>query len=139
MSDHELPFTKRVDRNAMHSFFEYHQWDEELEEAYCRLLFDLIHDRMAKDPGLKAAYGPQFAEFPPGQHHHTQFHLNGHEWSVRAADLGNFLGKTILPTLSEENAAEVARQHDAKVAELDKEAEKKPHPDPDDIPAFRHT
>ncbi|MFP4560884.1 MAG: hypothetical protein ACLFRB_03065 [Thiohalorhabdus sp.] len=139
MSGHELPFEKRVDRNAMHSFFEYHGFDEELEEEYYRFLYDFVLERMEKDNGLKAAFGPTFQHYPHGQHHGEDFHLHGHKWAVRTADLGNFIGKTAYLAMPEEEKQEFARRHEEKVAELSKKAEQKPKEETDDIPAFRHT
>lgn len=135
----EPPFTKRVDRNNLHSFFEHHGWGEEEEEAYYRFLFDFVRERMEKDPGLKGAYGTTFQSYPHGQHHHEDFHLHGHRWAVRTADLGTFIGKTVYPAMTEAERADFAERHAARVAELDREAGEKPHEEPDDIPAFRHT
>jgi len=136
---HHLPFEKRVDRNSLHSFFEYNGLDEELEEEYYRFLYDFVLERMEKDPGLKAAKGTEFKEYPHGQHAGAEFHLSGHQWSVRAADIGNFIGKSVYPAMSDAEKAEFAKRHDEKVAELRKKAEAKPKEDSDDIPAFRHT
>ena len=136
---HHLPFEKRVDRNNLHSFFEYHGFDEELEEAYYRFLYDFVLERMEKDRGLKAAKGTEFTEYPHGQHAGDEFHLHGNIWSVRAADIGNMIGKTLYLTMSDADKADFAKRHDDKVAELRKKAESKPKEESDAIPAFRHT
>jgi|GEM_PF-7045074 len=136
---HELPFTKRVDRNSLHSFFEYHEFTEAEEEAYCRFLFDFIRERMEADNGLKAAFGPNFSSFPPGQHHGQDFHIHGYKWAVQAEDLGNFIGKTAYAAMNDSEKADFAQRHEEKVAELAKQAAERPHEEKDEIPTFRHT
>jgi hypothetical protein len=137
MSD--IPFAHPADRNGLHSFFEHHGYDAELQERYYRFWYDFVRSRMESDTGLRKAHGPTFDRYPHGMHAAHNFHLHGHQWTTQVADIGNFVRNTVYPTMTDQEKADLAQSHADLVKQLDGEAEQRGHEESDDIPVFRHT
>ncbi|TCV90499.1 hypothetical protein [Sulfurirhabdus autotrophica] len=138
MSGH-FPFSGNVNRVSVFAFYEKHGLGLVLQEKYNQWWFNWTKQFVANDPGLKAAKGQDFNEFPYGQHAHHDFHLHKYQWCTTMIDLGQFIAGVILPKLSEEQLHKLEEDHHHLLEALHKEAEQTPREATPVIGYFRHT
>ncbi|MFZ5556559.1 MAG: hypothetical protein ACOZDY_07540 [Pseudomonadota bacterium] len=133
-----FPFSGRANRVSIYAFFERNGLGMDLQEKYCRWWFDWAKARVAADRDLAAIKGPEFQEFPYGQHAFHDFHLHQYGWSTSLADLGGFIEGTLLPRLTGDELHRLEEEHAAFLTGLRQETAASPRAPGPEVGRYRH-